>query len=167
MKLYASDGVFMAQTFPSSVGADAVREAYDGVFRAITLTVRFAVAEVKQVGSDWALRARIRPGWSRLTQLARAAQRPTRNSLSFKGRHDWKIARYCFASHVPTRRVHKVKMGLAMAMMKAAVIRTAGGPEVLKDPRASSIPQPRNDQVLISIKASGLNRSELFTRQGH
>jgi len=54
MKLYAPDGVFMPQHFPSSVGADAVRKAYDGVFRAITLTVKFAIAEVKQVGPDWA-----------------------------------------------------------------------------------------------------------------
>lgn len=37
MKLYAPDGVFMPQHFPSSVGADAVRNAYDGVFEAITL----------------------------------------------------------------------------------------------------------------------------------
>lgn len=53
-----------------------------------------------------------------------------------------------------------------MAMMKAAVIRTAGGPEVLKI-ESLPIPEPRNDQVLIRVKAFGLNRSELFTRQGH
>jgi NADPH:quinone reductase-like Zn-dependent oxidoreductase len=53
-----------------------------------------------------------------------------------------------------------------MAMMKAAVIRTAGGPEVLKI-ESLPTPEPRNDQVLIRIKAFGLNRSELFTRQGH
>jgi NADPH:quinone reductase-like Zn-dependent oxidoreductase len=53
-----------------------------------------------------------------------------------------------------------------MSMMKAAVIRTAGGPEVLKI-ESLPIPEPRNDQVLIRVKAFGLNRSELFTRQGH
>src|SRR6267154_5815008 len=31
MRLYASDGVFMPQHFPSSVGTDAVRKAYLGV----------------------------------------------------------------------------------------------------------------------------------------
>jgi uncharacterized protein (TIGR02246 family) len=35
MKLYVSDGVFMPQHFPSSVGADAVRKAYDSVFTAM------------------------------------------------------------------------------------------------------------------------------------
>jgi len=53
-----------------------------------------------------------------------------------------------------------------MAMMNAAVIRTAGGPEVLKI-ESLPIPDPRKDQVLIRVKAFGLNRSELFTRQGH
>jgi NADPH:quinone reductase-like Zn-dependent oxidoreductase len=53
-----------------------------------------------------------------------------------------------------------------MATMKAAVIHSAGGPEVLKI-ESLPIPQARNDQVLIRVKAFGVNRSELFTRQGH
>jgi NADPH:quinone reductase-like Zn-dependent oxidoreductase len=53
-----------------------------------------------------------------------------------------------------------------MATMKAAVIYTAGGPEVLKLERRP-IPTPTIGQVLIKVKAFGLNRSELFTRQGH
>ena len=52
------------------------------------------------------------------------------------------------------------------ATMKAAVIYTAGGPEVLKI-ESRPIPIPKNGEVLIRIKAFGLNRSELFTRQGH
>jgi NADPH:quinone reductase-like Zn-dependent oxidoreductase len=53
-----------------------------------------------------------------------------------------------------------------MATMKAVVIRAAGGPEVLKI-ESLPIPEPRSDQVLIRVKAFGLNRSELFTRQGY
>ena len=52
------------------------------------------------------------------------------------------------------------------AMMKAAVIYKAGGPEVLEI-ESRPIPSPKNGEVLIRIKAFGLNRSELFTRQGH
>jgi NADPH:quinone reductase-like Zn-dependent oxidoreductase len=52
-----------------------------------------------------------------------------------------------------------------MAEMKAAVIREAGGPEVLKIERLR-VPKPRAGEVLIRVKAFGLNRSELFTRQG-
>lgn len=50
--------------------------------------------------------------------------------------------------------------------MRAAVIRETGGPEVLKLEKLP-IPQPCEGEVLIQVKAFGLNRSELFTRQGH
>ncbi|MCJ1432234.1 hypothetical protein MMC27_001590 [Xylographa pallens] len=53
-----------------------------------------------------------------------------------------------------------------MSTMKAAVIYEAGGPEVLKV-ETRPIPKPEKGQVLIRVKAFGLNRSELFTRQGH
>ena len=42
-----------------------------------------------------------------------------------------------------------------MAMMKAAVIHSAGGPEVLKI-ESLPIPQPRHDEVLIRVKAFGV-----------
>lgn len=51
-------------------------------------------------------------------------------------------------------------------LMKAVVIRRPGGAEVLKIERLP-IPKPHSGQVLIRVKAFGLNRSELFTRQGH
>ena len=53
-----------------------------------------------------------------------------------------------------------------MPTMKAAVTYEAGGPEVLKI-ESRSIPAPKAGEVLIRVKAFGLNRSELFTRQGH
>ncbi len=53
-----------------------------------------------------------------------------------------------------------------MTTMKAAVIYSAGGPEVLKI-ESRPIPTPERGEVLIRVKAFGLNRSELFTRQGH
>lgn len=55
---------------------------------------------------------------------------------------------------------------MSQQTMKAAVIREPGGPEVLGTenwPR----PKPAHGWVLIRVKAFGLNRSELFTRQGH
>lgn len=50
--------------------------------------------------------------------------------------------------------------------MKAVVIRKPGAPEVLAIEELP-IPQPAPGWVLIRVKAFGLNRSELFTRQGH
>src|ERR1700682_4748845 len=53
-----------------------------------------------------------------------------------------------------------------MTTMKAAVIREAGGPEVLKIESLPD-PTPQSGEVLIRVKEFGLNRSELFTRQSH
>lgn len=50
--------------------------------------------------------------------------------------------------------------------MKAVVIHKAGGPEVLVI-EGRPVPQAKPGWVLIQVKAFGLNRSELFTRQGH
>lgn len=50
--------------------------------------------------------------------------------------------------------------------MKAIIVDQPGGPEVLKI-RDIPTPSPHSGWVLIQIKAFGLNRSEMFTRQGH
>ena len=50
--------------------------------------------------------------------------------------------------------------------MRAAVMHAPGGPEVLKI-ETIPIPTPTPGRVLIRVKACGMNRSELFTRQGH
>ena len=50
--------------------------------------------------------------------------------------------------------------------MSAAVIYEPGGPAVLKL-ECRPIPEPIDGEVLIRVRAFGLNRSELFTRQGH
>lgn len=49
--------------------------------------------------------------------------------------------------------------------MKAAVIHKSGIPEVLVIEELP-VPQPASGWILIRVKAFGLNRSELFTRQG-
>jgi NADPH:quinone reductase-like Zn-dependent oxidoreductase len=53
-----------------------------------------------------------------------------------------------------------------MSSMKAVVIREAGGPDVL-NLETMAVPTPKPGWVLIRVRAFGLNRSELFTRQGH
>ncbi|KAF2711779.1 GroES-like protein [Pleomassaria siparia CBS 279.74] len=53
-----------------------------------------------------------------------------------------------------------------MSSMKAVVMHVPGEPSVLVV-ESSPIPTPKEGQVLIRVRASGLNRSELFTRQGH
>ncbi|OJD31132.1 nadph:quinone reductase [Diplodia corticola] len=50
--------------------------------------------------------------------------------------------------------------------MRAAVLHAPGGPSALKL-ETLPVPVPGASQVLIRVKAFGLNRSEMFTRQGH
>ncbi|EAW08938.1 zinc-binding alcohol dehydrogenase family protein [Aspergillus clavatus NRRL 1] len=50
--------------------------------------------------------------------------------------------------------------------MRAILIHEIGGPAVLKLQQVPK-PAPRTGQVRIRVKAFGLNRSEVFTRQGH
>jgi NADPH:quinone reductase-like Zn-dependent oxidoreductase len=59
------------------------------------------------------------------------------------------------------------RKAMAARTMRAIVVHNAGGPEVLKLHHDYPVPVPQNNQVLIHVKAFGLNRAEMFTRQGH
>jgi uncharacterized protein (TIGR02246 family) len=102
MKLYAFDGVFMPQNSPSSVGADAVRKAYDAVFKAIKLTVKFNVAEVVEMAPNWVLARTNSAGTVKV--FATGGGGPEANQELFvfqKIDGEWKIARYCFSTTNP------------------------------------------------------------------
>jgi len=104
MKLYASDGVFMPQNSPSSVGADEIRRAYDAVFRTIKLTVQFNVAEVVELAPDWVFARTNSAGTVKIH--ATGAGGPEANQELFlfqKIDGAWKIARYCFSTTSPAR----------------------------------------------------------------
>ncbi|WP_248305175.1 zinc-binding alcohol dehydrogenase family protein [Devosia sp. 1566] len=55
---------------------------------------------------------------------------------------------------------------MAAGVMRAAVVRAPGGAEVLRI-EERPIPQAKDGEVLIRVRAFGVNRSELYTRQGH
>jgi uncharacterized protein (TIGR02246 family) len=104
MKLYAADGVFMPQHFPSSAGADAVRKAYAGVFETIKLTVKFAVAEIKQVAPDWAFARTNSAGSVKVNATGQTSPEANQELFLFqKVGNEWKIARYCFSTTNPPR----------------------------------------------------------------
>jgi ketosteroid isomerase-like protein len=52
MKLYAADGVFMAQNFPTAMGTDEVHKAYDKTFNMITLSANFDIIEVVPISDE-------------------------------------------------------------------------------------------------------------------
>ena len=56
---------------------------------------------------------------------------------------------------------------MALRTMRAIVVHEKGGPVVLKLHHDYPVPTPQEGQVLIRVKAFGLNRAEMFTRQGH
>ena len=53
-----------------------------------------------------------------------------------------------------------------MPTMRAIEIRRPGGPDVLQ-PTTRPMPQPGPGEVLIKVAASGVNRPDVFQRQGH
>jgi uncharacterized protein (TIGR02246 family) len=104
MKLYASDGVFMPQHSPSSVGAIEVRKAYDAVFKTIQLTVKFNVVEIVEMAPDWVFARTNSAGTVKVH--ATGAGGPEANQELFlfqKIGSAWKIARYCFSTTNPPR----------------------------------------------------------------
>ena len=104
MRLYARDGVFMPQNSPSSVGAGEVRKAYDAVFKAIKLTVKFNVAEVVEMAPNWVFARTNSAGTVKVH--ATVAGGPEANQELFlfqKVDGAWKIARYCFSTTNPAR----------------------------------------------------------------
>ena len=104
MKLYAPEGVFMPQNSPSSVGADAVRKAYDAVFAAITLTVKFEIAEIRQIAPDWVLARTNSAGTTKNNTTGAVSPEANQELFLFQQiGGDWKIARYCFCTTNPPR----------------------------------------------------------------
>ena len=104
MKLYAPDGIFMPQNSPSSIGTSAVRAAYDAVFSAITLSVEFKVAEIKQLAPDWVMARTNSAGQVTVHATGeRSAEANQELFLFQKLDATWKIARYCFSTINPPR----------------------------------------------------------------
>ena len=105
MTLYADDGVFMPQHSPSAVGREAVKTAYEAVFGAIKLNVKFDIVEIEQVAHDWAF-ARTNSAGT-VTVRANGAKLDEANQELFLFRKQadgaWKIARYAFSTTNPPR----------------------------------------------------------------
>jgi uncharacterized protein (TIGR02246 family) len=105
MPLYAEDGVFMPPYSQSAVGAAAVRKAYDAVFQAITLNVKFTIVEIVELGPGWAFARTNSAGTT--TDHATGTKSAEGNQELFIFKKDqngaWKIARYSFSPTNPPR----------------------------------------------------------------
>jgi uncharacterized protein (TIGR02246 family) len=103
MPLYTEDGVFMAPNNQSAVGKVALRQAYDAVFKVITLKVKFTIAEVAVMSPQWAF-VRTNSAGTQTINATKAASREANQELFiFKKGDDgkWRIARYAFSTTNP------------------------------------------------------------------
>ncbi len=103
LTVFTNDAVFMAPNSASTVGADAIRAAYDGLFQAITFNTELTVVEVVQTAPNWAFVRTSSNG--HVTVNAIKQQVPDANHELFIFQKDdddaWKIARYSFATALP------------------------------------------------------------------
>jgi uncharacterized protein (TIGR02246 family) len=103
--LYAEDGVFMPPYSPSAVGLAEVRKAYDAVFSAIKLTVKFNVEEIVEMSPDWIF-ARTNSAGTTLNHATGATSKEGNQELFiFRKEKDgrFKIARYSFSTTTPQK----------------------------------------------------------------
>ncbi len=99
VQLYTADGVFMAPENPTAVGTPVLTQAYTGVFKAISLKLKFQIAETQLLSPEWALLRSKSTGTVKI--LANGAEIPGSNQELFllrKTNGQWKIARYSFSS---------------------------------------------------------------------
>ena len=103
MRLYMEDGVFMPPYSPSAVGAVAVRDAYDAVFAAIRLTVKFSVAEVVEMSSEWVFARTNSAGNTLNHATGKTSAEGNQELFIFRKDSDgkFKIARYSFSTTNP------------------------------------------------------------------
>jgi uncharacterized protein (TIGR02246 family) len=103
MPLYTDDGVFMPPNNQSAVGKPAVRKAYDAVFKAITLNVKFTVAELVKMSPEWAFVRTNSAGTNKVNATGAMSAEGNQELFIFRRGADgkWRIARYSFSTTTP------------------------------------------------------------------
>ena len=103
MPLYMDDGVFMPPYSLSAIGSPAVRKAYDDVFAAIRLTVKFNVAEIVEMSPDWVFARTNSAGTTLNHATGKTSAEGNQELFIFRKDSDgkFKIARYSFSTTNP------------------------------------------------------------------
>jgi len=103
MPLYMEDGVFMPPYSPSAVGAAAVRQAYDAVFAAIRLTVKFDIAEIVEMSPEWVFARTNSAGNTLNHATGKTSAEGNQELFIFRKDSDgkFKITRYSFSTTNP------------------------------------------------------------------
>jgi uncharacterized protein (TIGR02246 family) len=103
MVLYADDGVFMAPNNQSAVGKASLRQAYNAVFKAITLKVKFTIDELVVMSPQWAYVRTNSAGTQKINATGATSREANQELFIFRKGDDgtWRIARYSFSTTNP------------------------------------------------------------------
>jgi ketosteroid isomerase-like protein len=103
MPLYTEDGVFMPPYSRSAVGKAAVQQAYDAVFKAIRLYVKFTIAELVQMSPSWAFVRTNSAGTNKVNATGVISAEANQELFVLHKGDDgkWRIARYSFSTTNP------------------------------------------------------------------
>jgi uncharacterized protein (TIGR02246 family) len=103
LRLYAEDGVFMPPYSPSAVGKEAVRRAYDKVFRELKFDVKFTIAELVVMAPNWAYVRTNSAGATGHASTGKTTAEANQELFIFRkgGDGGWRIARYSFSPTNP------------------------------------------------------------------
>ena len=168
MPLYAEDGVLMPPYSPSAVGSRGAQESLRrGFSEAITLIVKFSIAEIVELAPEWAF-ARTNSAGTTLDHATGNQERPGKSgTLHFQEgqRWVWKIAPYSFSS---TKSAQTLGLEGANSCRDESRRDLQGGrTRGTQGWRAAPSPTRSSGEGAMRVKAFGVNRSELFTRLGH
>jgi ketosteroid isomerase-like protein len=93
----------MAPYSRPAVGKAAVRQDYDAVFKAITLRVKFNLAEIVEMSPEWAFARTNSAGTNTVNATGARSAEANQELFIFRKGPDgaWKIARYSFSTTNP------------------------------------------------------------------
>lgn len=105
MPLYTPDAVFMAPFSESNIGLEAVKKAYDAVFRELKFDVRFTIGEVVQLSPTAAYVRTNSAGSTRHASTGQTTSEANQELFILRKGGDgrWRIARYSFSPTNPPR----------------------------------------------------------------
>ena len=90
----------------AAVGKAQLRQAYDAIFKAITLYVKFTIDEIVLMSPDWAFVRTDSAGSNKINATGAISDEGRKDLFIFRKDADgaWKIARYSFSStNLPPR----------------------------------------------------------------
>jgi len=103
LPLYTEDGIFMPPYSQSAIGKEAVRKAYDDVFKELKFNVKFNIAELVQMAPTWAYVRTNSAGTTVHHSTGTTTSEANQELFIFKKGDDgkWRIARYSFSPTNP------------------------------------------------------------------